>query len=165
MEKHTDIQEREKLLRRQEIEGSFSYRMLRAIAAVMDKYFLDAIIGIVPVVGDMAASILVLPFLYVSLFRIRSIPLTLAILFNVLLDALIGIIPFWIGDVCDVFNRANLQNFKLIVGFVEDDRAIVHEVNRKAIWMGIGIVLVVALIILLIHLVRMLSATVVNWLA
>ncbi len=165
MEKLTEIQEQEKPLRQQEIERSHTYRMLRAVAAVMDKYFLDALIGIVPVVGDTAATILVLPFLYVSLFRIRSIPLALAILFNVLLDALIGIIPFWIGNVCDVFHRAHLQNFRLIIGFVEGDREIIRQVNRKAVWMAVGIVVVLALIVLLIHLVAQLSATVVNWLA
>ncbi len=164
MERQTEIQTQEKLQWRREIEHSLSYRMLRAIAAVMDKYFLDAIIGIVPVVGDTAMTILVLPFLYVSLFRIRSIPLALAILFNVLLDALVGIIPFWIGNVCDVFHRANLQNFRLIVGFVEDDRRIVREVNRKAVWMAVGIVLVLALIVLLIHLVGKLLEAVVDWL-
>ncbi len=164
MERQTEIQPPEKLQGRRDIAHSLSYRMLRAIAAVMDKYFLDALIGIVPVVGDTAMTILVLPFLYVSLFQIRSIPLALAILFNVLLDALVGIIPFWIGNVCDVFHRANLQNFRLIVGFVEDDRRIVREVNRKAVWMAVGIVLVLALIVLLIHLVGKLLEAVVDWL-
>ncbi len=104
----------------------------------MDKYCLDPILGFFsPGLGDTLTSVLVLPFIYVSMFHIRSLPLTLAIIFNILRDVALGLIPFWIGDFIDVF----IQNSRLIVGFVEDDKKIIEEVNRKALWTGILIVI------------------------
>ena len=65
-------------------------------------------------------------------------------------DMLIGMIPFCIGDICDVFHRCYVENSKLIVGFVEDDREIISEVNRKAVWTAILIALFCYLIYLLV---------------
>ena len=113
----------------------------------MDDYFLDPILGFfVPVIGDILPSLLVAPYIYVSLLKIRSIPLTLAIIYNMLLDWLIGMIPMYIGDVIDVFNKAYKKNWKLIVGFVEDDEETIQEVNKKAIFMGIMIFILSLLI-------------------
>ena len=94
-----------------------------------------------PGFGDFLTSLLVWPFIYVAAFKVRSLPLTLAVIFNVLRDIAIGLIPFWIGDILDAFNRGYLQNCRLIVGFVEDDQEVIDEVNGKAWWMGVLIVL------------------------
>lgn len=59
--------------------------------------------------------------------------MTLAVIFNILRDVALGLIPFYIGDIIDFCNRAYLQNCKLIVGFVEDDQEVINEVNRKAV--------------------------------
>lgn len=137
----------EKEMRRMEIEMSSSYRMVQGIAKFMDKYLLDPIIGFfVPGIGDILSSVLVLPFIHVSLFKIKSVPLTLAVIYNVLIDVLIGLIPFYIGDIIDVFNRAYLKNARLITGFVEDDKEVISEVNRKAAWMGFMILVLCVLI-------------------
>lgn len=143
-----------KQLRRLEIEQSLSYRTVQSISKWMDKYFLDPLIGFfAPGIGDALTSLLVVPFIYVAACKIRSLSLTLAIIFNVLRDMAIGLIPFWIGDILDVFNRAYLQNCRLIVGFVEDDREIIHEVNRKAVWTGIMILVLCIIIYYLVKLV------------
>lgn len=131
---------RRKEERRMDIELSTSYQMTQTIARWMDKYFLDPLIGLIPGLGDALSSLLVFPFIYVAAVKVRSLPLTLAVIFNVLRDMAIGMIPFWVGNILDFFNRAYLQNCRLIVGFVEDDREIIREVNRKAFWMGVGIV-------------------------
>ena len=89
-----------------------------------------------------------------SLFKVKSVPLTLAVIFNILKDVLIGMIPFWIGNVLDFFNRAYLQNMRLIVGYVEDDREIIDEVNRKAVGTAILIVIACVLIWLMVLLVQ-----------
>ena len=95
-----------KEMRRLEIEDSLSYKACMAINKYMDKYFLDPIIGfILPSLGDFLSSLLVWPFIYVAAFKVRSLPLTLAVIFNVLRDIAIGLIPFWIGDIFDAFNR------------------------------------------------------------
>lgn len=137
-----------KQIRKIEIEESSTYQSIETIKTWMDEYYLDAIIGLIPVVGDAITKLFSLPFIYVALFKVRSIPLTLAIIFNILLDFLLGSIPYMIGNVVDFFFRSYNNNFKLIVGFVEDDRQIIRKVNEKAILMGIGISAIVYLIYL-----------------
>lgn len=142
------------------IEQSASYKSTKTIAKYMDKYCLDPILGFfLPGLGDALTSVLALPFIYVSMFQIRSLPLTLAIIFNILRDVALELIPFWIGDVIDVFNRAYLQNSKLIVGFVEDDKEIIDEVNKKALWTGILIVIFCFIIYWLVEL----AVTIATW--
>ncbi len=152
------LQKEKKLMRRMEIEESTSYKMIKWISTLMDKYLLDPVIGMFPVVGDILSTLTTLPFIYVSLFKVRSIPLTLAIIANALIDVLIGIIPYWLGNLLDIFNRSNLRNFKLITGFVEGDEEIIHKVNKSAIWMVVIIVVVCIAIGLLISLVMELGA-------
>ncbi len=142
-----------KEIRRMEIEESASYKLTQGIAKYMDKYFLDPLIGFfLPGIGDFLTSALVLPFIYVSAVKIRSFPLTLAVIFNVLRDVAIGLIPMWIGDLLDCVNRGYLQNTRLIVGFVEDDKETIEKVNKKAVWMGIMIVVFCVIIYLLVKL-------------
>ncbi len=117
-----------------EIEESASYRATQAIAKYMDKWHLDAFIGFLPGgFWDFLTQVLILPYIYVSAVQVRSVPLTLAVIYNGLRDIAIGLIPFYIGNILDFFNRSYLQNIRLIVGFVEDDKNIIDEVNRKAV--------------------------------
>ena len=137
-----------------EIEDSTSYQMAHGIAKWMDQYWLDPIIGFfVPGFGDMITSFFVVPFIYVSAFKVRSLPLTLAVIYNIMVDILIGLIPFYIGAVCDIFNKAYVKNARLITGFVEDDEEIIKEVNSKAVWMGVMIGVLCLLIYLMVQLV------------
>lgn len=116
-----------------ELQESDSYQLISFITTLCDKYFLDPIIGLFPVVGDFITSVVGLPFIYVTLVKVRSIPLTLAVIYNYLIDMLLGCIPFWIGDIIDFFNRAHIKNMKLITHYVQDDKATVNEVNSKAL--------------------------------
>ncbi len=116
------------------------YRLIRTIKNVMDRYYLDPLIGLFfPTAGDIFSSAMMLPFLTMSLFKINSLPLTLAILYNMLMDMMLGIIPLWIGDLLDIFNRSYSKNYRLIVGFVEGDQKVIQEVNRKAVLTAVGI--------------------------
>ncbi len=146
--------QRKKELRRMEIEESSAYQATQTIAKWMDKYFLDPILGfILPAgIGDTLTSIFVIPYIYVAVCKVRSFPLTLAVIFNVLRDVALGLIPFCIGDIIDTFNRSYVQNARLIVGFVEDDKSIIEEVNRKAFWTGVLILIFCAIIYLLVRL-------------
>lgn len=116
-----------------ELQESDSYQLIEFITTLCDKYFLDPIIGLIPVVGDFITSVVGLPFIYVTLVKVRSFPLTLAVIYNYLIDMLLGCIPFFIGDVIDIFNRAHIKNMKLITHYVQDDKATVNEVNSKAL--------------------------------
>lgn len=128
------------------IRNSVSYKLVHAIALWMDRRLLDPLIGLVlPGFGDALTSVLPVPYLYLSIVKLKSIPLTLAIVCNILLDVLIGIIPY-IGVVGDVFKRAFTRNAALIKGYVEGDRAIMQEIDRKAVGMAFLIVILCGLI-------------------
>lgn len=147
------------IIRREEIRKSKLYKSLNVITKVMDKYMLDPVIGLVPGVGDFVASVFVIPFLYVSIFQVRSVPLTLALLFNVLKDIAMGLIPFWIGYVLDFFNKSYQQNMRLIMGFVEGDEETIRKINKDAVWMGAWIVI----LCLVIYGLVLLAMSMFNW--
>lgn len=89
--------------KREKMMNRSSYRIMVKTAKYMDQYYLDPLIGLIPGgVGDVLSSSLAMPFIYYSLCVVRSIPLTLAVIYNVLLDVLIGAIPF-LGNVLDIF--------------------------------------------------------------
>lgn len=112
--------------------NSYSYKAAKVIQKAFDQYFLDPILGFfMPGFGDILTSTLTLPFIYLALFEIKSIPLTLAIIYNALMDILKGLFPV-IGDIFDAFNKSYTKSFRLINGFVDDDETIKREVNKKA---------------------------------
>ena len=118
------------------------YKALKVIAELMDKRYLDPLIGfLLPALGDLSVLLLNLPYLYFSLFRVKSVPLSIAIVYNALLDCLIGLIPFGIGDFLDIFHRSYVKNYRLIVGYVEEDKSVKNAVRRKYVYMAIAIVL------------------------
>lgn len=135
------------------------------IARYMDRWGLDPLIGLfLPAAGDILTTFMILPFLYFSIFRLRSLPLTLALIYNTLKDIVAGLIPFGIGDLFDFFNRSYLQNFRLITGFVENDKDIIQAVNRKSRLMAGLIVLLLILIIVLTYLTVYLFSSAWSWL-
>ena len=136
--------------KRQELLNCTAYSLSEGVATLMDRYFLDAIIGLVPGVGDVLSSVFMMPQLYLCMFKIRSIPLTLAVTLNIVIDACLGLIPFWIGNICDFFNRAYIKNMRLINGFVKDDKEVIEEVNQKAIISAILILIFIGIIYFLI---------------
>ena len=75
-------QRREKEIRN--LKASKAYKFISTVTTLADKYFLDALLGLVPSVGDLVSSIFGLPFIYVTLFKVKSIPLTLAVIYNYL---------------------------------------------------------------------------------
>ena len=111
-----------------------------------DKYFLDALLGFIPSVGDLVSSVFGLPFIYVSLVKVKSISLTLAIIYNYLVDILLGSIPFFIGDAIDFFSKAHVKNLNLITRYVEGDKKTIRQVRSKALLTGI-LILVLCIII------------------
>ncbi|WP_288898357.1 DUF4112 domain-containing protein [uncultured Capnocytophaga sp.] len=122
--------EREKWKR--EIEKSNSYQAVKTAKTLMDDYYLDPLLGLIPVVGDILPQIFNFSFFYVSIFKIRSYALTITIFRNILIDVLVGMIPY-LGIILDIFHKSYRKNFNLIVGFVNDDRDVIKEVNKKAI--------------------------------
>lgn len=130
------------------------YGWLQRASDVMDRYFLDAALGfaIPGGIGDALAALISIVYIGFSAFKIRSFPLTLAIINNTLRDVLLGMIPFYVGDIIDVFHRSNQQNMQLIRGFVEGEPETINAVNRKAAY---SIVLFISLCIMVYFMVKL----------
>ena len=140
------MNEEKRLQRRKRLMDNKAYQTMGNLTRYMDRYYLDALIGVIPGWGDAIALLSVVPFVYFSLSVIRSIPLTLAVLNNALRDVLMGMIPFFVGDIIDFFHRANIQNMEMIQGFVDGDEAVIKQVNQRA-WQS-AIVLIVLLLLI-----------------
>ena len=142
------MNEEKRLQRRQRLMGNKAYQTMEGLTRYMDRYYLDALIGVIPGWGDAIALICVVPFVYFSARVIKSIPLTLAVLNNALRDVLLGMIPFFIGDIIDIFHRANTQNMRMIQGFVDGDETVIKLVNRRA-WQSAFVLFILLLLIVL----------------
>lgn len=139
-----------RLQRRARLMDNQVYQSMQSFTRYMDRFYLDAVIGLIPGWGDAVALLCVVPFVYFSMCIIKSIPLTLAVLNNALRDVLLGMIPFFIGDVIDIFHRANMKNMVMIQGFIDGDEAIIKQVNRRALQSAIVLVVLLLLIALMI---------------
>lgn len=137
-------------LRRKQLMSNKAYQAMDGLTRYMDRYYLDALIGVIPGWGDTIALLSALPFVYFSLRVIKSVPLTLAILNNTFRDVLLGMIPFFVGDIIDIFHRANTKNMAMVQGFVDGDEAIIKEVNQRAWQSAIVLLLLLLLIVLMI---------------
>ena len=139
-----------RLQRRARLMDNQVYQSMQSFTRYMDRFYLDAVIGLIPGWGDAVALLYVVPFVYFSMCIIKSIPLTLAVLNNALRDVLLGMIPFFIGDVIDIFHRANMKNMAMIQGFIDGDEAIIKQVNRRALQSAIVLFVLLLLIALMI---------------
>jgi hypothetical protein len=122
---------------------------------------LDALLGLLPVGGDFLTGLIQTGIFLAALYHYR-VPRTVAarMAANVLIDVAIGSIPL-VGDVFDVFFKANTQNLKLLHQ-VQDQRARQQAVTT---WPSIVFItfLVLALIAMLV-LVLVGFVTVLTWL-
>ena len=144
------MNEEKRLQRRKRLMDNRAYQTMQGLTRYMDRYYLDALIGVIPGWGDAIALASAVPFVYFSARVIRSVPLTLAVLNNALRDVLMGMIPFFVGDIIDFFHRANIQNMQMIQGFVDGDEAIIKQVNQRAFQSAIVLVVLLLLIALMI---------------
>lgn len=144
------MNEEKRLQRRERLMDSKAYQAMQGLTRYMDRYYLDALVGFIPGWGDAIAVLSAVPFVYFSLRVIKSIPLTLAVLNNALRDVLMGMIPFFVGDVIDFFHRANIQNMEMIQGFVDGDETITRQVNQRAWQSAIVLIVLLLLIVLMI---------------
>lgn len=137
-------------LQRKRLMENKAYQTMEGLTRYMDRYYLDALIGVIPGWGDAIALLSAVPFVYFSARVIKSVPLTLAILNNALRDVLMGLIPFFVGDIIGVFHRANIQNMQMIQGFVDGDEVMIKQVNQRAWQSAIALVVLLLLIALMI---------------
>ncbi len=104
---------------------------VRAFAIVMDsaitvpgtrlKLGLDAILGLLPVIGDIGSAAISAYLLRVAhRLRVPTI-VQMRMLLNILIDTLLGLVPL-VGDFLDIVHKANAKNAALIVHAVENRR-------------------------------------------
>lgn len=145
--------------RAERLKNSTSFAILEGTRRVMDDLIfgigLDPFLGFLPAgSGDIISSITALPSIYVALFKVRSIPLTLAVIKNMLVDMLVGAIPM-LGNVLDFFYRSHHKNYQLIIDYIEGDKQTIEEVNRGAWFMAILILIISTMIYFVIKLLSM----------
>lgn len=97
--------------------------LLRRWAVLLDSAFkvpgtnvrfgLDAIVGLVPGIGDLVAPVFTLALLGTALkMRVPAVVVARMVL-NAVIDMVIGLVPL-AGDVADVFWKADLRNVALL---------------------------------------------------
>ena len=77
------------------------------------KFGVDALIGLVPFIGDVAGLILSTYILFEAQKLGVSWHIKLRILFNMAIDFIGGLVPVF-GDIFDVFFKANTRNTRLL---------------------------------------------------
>ena len=114
-------------------------RRVRALAQLLDnaipipgtnwRFGFDAIVGLIPVVGDMIGGVLS-GYIIVEAARAEVPTLTLArMLMNVGIDTLVGAVPA-LGDVFDAAWKANIKNVALLERHLAATAAPVGEKRR-----------------------------------
>ncbi len=100
------------------------------------KFGVDALIGLVPNVGDLASfSISGLVIFIITRYGV-SLPVMLKMIWNIILDASVGSIPI-LGDIYDFTFKANRRNMNLLKQHYAEDG---HRMNP---WLAGGILLTV----------------------
>ncbi len=82
------------------------------------RFGLDAVIGLIPVLGDSIAALIGLYPIYVAQQHKLGLLVRARMLLNLIFDWLIGLIPF-IGDLFDVAFKANIRNAKILRSALE----------------------------------------------
>ena len=90
---------------------------------------IDGLSGLAEFVGDAFSSIFHLVNLYLSVFVVKSIRLSFAVLVISLIDLLIGLIPV-AGSILDFVFCSSIINRQLIRGWVENDPSTRSKVNK-----------------------------------
>ena len=99
------------------------------------RFGIDPIIGLIPVIGDIAGGIAAFWIVgEAARFKIPAIVLARMIL-NAGLDMLIGAIPF-VGDVFDFFSKANERNLALFRRHASDPDA--STADTRLFFLGLG---------------------------
>jgi hypothetical protein len=121
---------------------------VRALTKVMDtavtipgtriSFGLDALLGLIPGVGDTVSSVIG-GYIILVAHRLGAPTTVLArMVLNQGIDAVVGLIPF-AGDLLDIGFKANVKNARLLEQTLEDPRA----ARRASTWVVIGLLLVV----------------------
>ncbi len=96
------------------------------------RFGIDPLLGLVPGAGDWLAGVISLYFLILAAIRGGKASVMGRMFINILLDVLIGSIPL-VGEVFDVYWKANVRNAKILQE-LEDDPVRTTTESRLWIW-------------------------------
>lgn len=105
-------------------------RRARALAWLLDARFsigkvrfgLDAIVGLVPAVGDTATAVVGSYLIYLAYKHRMGKAVIAAMAANLIFDWVVGLVP-WLGDLFDVMFKAHLRNLGIMERAVARRRA------------------------------------------
>lgn len=119
---------------------------VRALTNVMDRavtipgtrvsFGLDALLGLIPGVGDTVSSLIGSYIVLVAHRLGAPTSVLLRMVLNQGIDALVGLIPF-AGDLLDIGFKANVKNARLLEQTLEDPR----RAGRASRWAVAGLLL------------------------
>jgi NAD/NADP transhydrogenase beta subunit len=124
---------------------------LRRFATLMDEAVaipgtgrrvgLDAALGLIPGVGDIIAGLLSAWIVIGALRHRVPLPKVLRMVVNILIDIIVGAVPF-LGDVFDFFFEENMMNMRLLMQYRDRRRP-----PRSVAQIGLAAALVIAVIL------------------
>lgn len=140
--------------------GDPRIQRMRALATLLDssipvpgtgfRFGLDAVIGLVPGIGDATGAILS-GYLVLQAARMGASPATLArMVGNVAVETVVGAVPF-LGDLFDAAWKANRRNMRLLEAHLLDPRGtarasrgwVIAVVVALLVVFGVGIALLI----------------------
>ena len=154
-----------------DVPKSADLARLQALATLMDsavqipgtsvRVGLDGALGLIPGAGDTLSALMSVFILYEAR-RLGISRLTLnRMATNVLLDAVVGTIPF-AGDIFDVYWKANNRNVELLRRHLESSNSSQAPSSRKSDWLFfLGLA---ALLVMIMALGMTLAYVVIRWL-
>jgi Domain of unknown function (DUF4112) len=121
---------------------------------------LDSIIGLIPGVGDLLTTASSSYYILLGISMNMKKTVLLRMFFNLIVDATIGAIPI-VGDVFDLYWKANLRNFNLL--FNEHQIGNLSQPNLKNVFRFMGIFMIISLLLILLCIYLILKASFNFW--
>ncbi len=91
------------------------------------RFGLDALIGLIPGVGDLATGAISGAFVLAAMRQGAPIGLIMRMCWNILVDLVLGAIPL-VGDLFDLAHKANTKNLPLLKEWRARQKASVQEI-------------------------------------
>lgn len=140
------------------MERNPSIERVRAIARLLDTRFeipalgvrfgIDAIIGLIPGIGDVI-GVLLSSLILIEAIRIQAPGVVIVrMLSNLFIDGALGVVPV-AGDIADVYFKGNVRNARLLAEWIDHPQAVTRASRVKValaiLMLVIGIVGILAL--------------------
>lgn len=109
---------------------------------------LDAVIGLVPGIGDSVGAALGSVILVGSVRHRVPMPVLLRMAWNILVDTVLGLLP-GVGDVADALHRAHRKNYRLLRHTIESGQQVETDTKGYLIRAGLLVAAMIALLVAL----------------